>query len=63
MPMFLIRRSARNMINSWSCEVSRMSFSKSELIDAVERLDEISTALDEIRHRFVQELEEIEQQR
>lgn len=39
-----------------------MYFSKSELIDAVERLDEISTTLGEIRHRFVQELEEIEQQ-
>jgi len=40
-----------------------MSFSKSELIDAVERLDEISTTLNEIRHRLVQELEEVEQQR
>lgn len=40
-----------------------MSFSKSELIDAVERLDEMATTLNEIRHRLVQELEEVEQQR
>ena len=39
-----------------------MAFTKSELIDAVERLDEMATALDEIRHRLVQEIEEIEQQ-
>jgi hypothetical protein len=40
-----------------------MALTKSELIDAVERLDEIAAALDEIRHRLVQELEEIEQKR
>ena len=40
-----------------------MSLTKSELIDTVERLDEMATALDEIRHRLVQELEEIEQKR
>ena len=40
-----------------------MSLTKSELIDSIERLDEMSNALDEIRHRLVQELEEIEQQK
>ena len=36
-----------------------MTLSKSELVDSIERLDEISTALGEIRHRLVQELEEV----
>lgn len=40
-----------------------MALTKSELIDVVERLDEMATALDEIRHRLVQELEEIEQKK
>ena len=37
-----------------------MALTKSELIDSIERLDEMATALDEIRHRLVQELEEKE---
>lgn len=40
-----------------------MSLTKNELIDSIERLDEMSNALGEIRHRLVQELEEIEQQK
>lgn len=40
-----------------------MALSKSELIDSIERLDEMTTALNEIRHRLAQELEEVEQQR
>jgi hypothetical protein len=39
-----------------------MAFNKSELIDTVERLDEIASTLNEVRHRLVQELEVIEQQ-
>lgn len=39
-----------------------MSLNKSELIDSIERLDEMASTLNEIRHRLVQELEEIEQQ-
>lgn len=39
-----------------------MSLTKSELIDSIECLDEMTATLDEIRHRLVQELEEIEQQ-
>jgi hypothetical protein len=42
-------------------EVAPMTLSKNELIDMIERIDEISAALDEFRHRFVQDLEEIEQ--
>ncbi len=40
-----------------------MALSESELIDSIERLDEIAATLQEMRHRFVQELEEIEKQR
>jgi|GEM_PF-6764773 hypothetical protein len=40
-----------------------MSLNKSELIDSIERLDEMASTLNEIRHRLVQELEEIEQQK
>ncbi len=40
-----------------------MALTKSELVDSIERIDEMTTALDEIRHRLVQELEEIEQQK
>lgn len=39
---------------------SRMALSESELIDSIERLDEIAATLQELRHRFVQELEAIE---
>ncbi len=35
-----------------------MALSKSELIDSIERLDEIAEALNEIRHRLMQELED-----
>lgn len=39
-----------------------MALSKTELIDMVDRIDEIKTGLNDIRHRLVQELEEVEQQ-
>ncbi len=37
-----------------------MALSKTELIDMIERLDEIAATLNELRHRCVQELEEVE---
>jgi hypothetical protein len=40
-----------------------MTLSKNELIDMIERIDEIAANLDEFRHRFVQELEDVEQQK
>jgi hypothetical protein len=36
-----------------------MSLIKSEFIDSIERIDEMANALYEIRHRLVQEFEEI----
>lgn len=38
-------------------EGDSMSFSKSELIDSIERLDEIESTLNEIRHRLVKDFE------
>ncbi|OPY49393.1 MAG: hypothetical protein A4E48_02246 [Methanosaeta sp. PtaU1.Bin060] len=37
-----------------------MAMSESELIDSIERLDEIANTLQEMRQRLIQELEEIE---
>jgi hypothetical protein len=37
-----------------------MALSESELIDSIERLDEIANTLQEMRQRLIQELEEIE---
>ncbi len=39
-----------------------MALSKTELIDMIERIDETKTTLDDIRHRIVQELDELESQ-
>ncbi len=39
-----------------------MALSESELIDSIERLDEIAATLQEIRHRFVQELEGVKKE-
>ncbi len=40
-----------------------MTLSKSEIIDSIERLDEIATTLKEIRHRLIQELLEVEEEK